>query len=312
MSEANVRPTECRHQEVTETPQAFACILCGGLPSHFLCCPDFLTAGGRFSLVRCTRCGFLWTADAPEAGDIHRFYGALYERSIHPPFAHPLLRRMWMEIQTRGYAGIVERHAQKQCGDVLDIGCGDGDFLRTMRKRGWNVTGVELTDETRKKLKGIGIQAIGPEEWPNIPNASFDAVTLWHALEHLHKPDDVLKRVRCLLKPEGVCFIVVPNAASPQAQRDGSLWFGYDAPRHLWHFTPATLERLLIQTGFVIRTWKPLRIDGFTITLLMMYIQRRKDWPRALLESGLMDVLLARKAHDASCMMCIASPSVYV
>ena len=212
-----------------------------------------------------------------------------------------------MEIQTRLRAGMVERQTRKHCGDILDIGSGDGDFLRAMRRRGWNATGVELTDEKINRLKERGIATTGPKEWPNLESASFDAVTLWHSLEHLHKPLDVLRHVRRLLKPEGICVIAVPNAGSPQARRDGSRWFGYDVPRHLWHFTPVTLARLLAQTGFAVREFRPTRIDGFTITLLMMHIQRRKDWPRAVIESCLRDVLLARTADDASCMMCIAS-----
>jgi 2-polyprenyl-3-methyl-5-hydroxy-6-metoxy-1,4-benzoquinol methylase len=202
---------------------------------------------------------------------------------------------------------MVEQQARKHRGDLLDIGCGDGDFLRAMRRRGWNTTGVELVDEKRSKLGARGIRAIGPEGWPGLDSASFNAVTLWHALEHLHKPLDVLRHVRRLLKPEGICVIAVPNAASPQARRDGSRWFGYDVPRHLWHFTPVTLARLLAQTGFAVREFRATRIDGFTITLLMMHIQGRKDWPRAIIESCLQDVLLARTAEDASCMMCIAS-----
>ncbi len=282
------------------------CIACGGLPSPFLNCQDFLTSSGRFSIVRCTSCGFLWTADAPEAQDIHRLYGPRYEASIHPPFAHPLLRRLRLEIQTRVRAGLVQQQAGKRRGNLLDIGCGDGDFLRAIQRRGWNGTGVELSDDKRNRLKRKGIPAIGPREWPNLPNASFDAVTLWHALEHLHNPVEVLRHVRRLLKPAGACVIAVPNAGSPQARRDGSTWFRYDVPRHLWHFTPATLEAILTHAGFAVREFRSARIDGFTITLLMMHIQRGKDWPRALIESGFRDVLMVRTAADASCMMCIA------
>jgi SAM-dependent methyltransferase len=282
------------------------CIVCGGLPASFLRCPDFLTSGGEFSIVRCTACGFLWTAEAPGAGEIHGFYGAPYEQSIHPPLAHPLLRKIRMEIQTRVRAKMVERQSRKRRGVLLDIGCGDGDFIRAMRGRGWSATGVELTGEKRDRLARRGVMAIGPGQWPSLPAASVDAVTLWHSLEHLHEPLDVLRHVRRLLKPEGICVIAVPNAGSPQAKRDGSRWFGYDVPRHLWHFTTETIARLLAQAGFAVREFRPTRIDGFTITLLMMHVQRRKDWPHAVIVSFLRDVLMARTADDASCMMCIA------
>lgn len=239
--------------------------------------------------------------------EISRFYGPVYERSIHPPLAHPLLRGLRLEIQTRVRARMVERQAGKRSGMVLDIGCGDGDFLRAMRRRGWKTVGVELTNQKRNRLNERGICAVGPDDWSNLETESFDAITLWHALEHLHQPLDVLRCVRRLLKPGGVCVIAVPNAGSPQAKREGTMWFGYDVPRHLWHFTPATLARFLTQSGLTVREFRPTRIDGFTITLLMMHIQRRKDWLRAVLQSSWRDVLLARTANDASCMMCIAS-----
>jgi SAM-dependent methyltransferase len=283
------------------------CVVCGGISAPFLRCPDFLTAGGNFSIVRCMSCGFLWTADAPGAEEIHRFYGAVYERSIHPRVAHPALRRVRIELQTRVRARMVERQARKRHGSVLDIGCGDGDFLLAMQRRGWIATGMELAAEKRDRVRNRGVRAIGPEEWPSLQSESLDVVTLWHALEHLHRPLDALQHVRRLLKPGGICVIAVPNAGSPQARRDGSMWFGYDVPRHLWHFTPETLARLLSQTGFSVREFRPTRIDGFTITLLMLHIQSRPDWPRAIIESALRDVLLARTADDASCMMCIAA-----
>jgi SAM-dependent methyltransferase len=175
-----------------------------------------------------------------------------------------------------------------------------------MRRRGWSVTGVELADEKRNRLQTRGLHALAPKQWLLLQSGSFDAVTLWHSLEHLHQPIDVLRNIRRLLAPGGICVLAVPNAGSPQARRDGASWFGYDVPRHLWHFTPATLTRLLDQTGFVVREFRPTRIDGFTITLLMMHIQRRRDWPRAIIKSFIRDVLMARTVDDASCMMCIA------
>jgi SAM-dependent methyltransferase len=283
------------------------CLVCGGPPQPFLSCPDWLTSAGTFSLARCTACNFVWTTDAPDAQQIERFYGPVYEQSIHPRLAHPVLRRARMAIQTAARARMVERRAGSRRGNVLDIGCGDGDFLQAMLRRGWDVTGVELSHEKRKKLKASGIRAVEPDQWPEFPIGSFDAVTLWHSLEHLYEPLDTLRHLRRLLVPGGICVIAVPNADSPQAKRDGAAWFGYDVPRHLWHFTPATLTRLLDQAGFHVREFRPTRIDGFTITLLMMHVQKRRDWKRAVVKSLLRDVLLARTFRDASCMICIAS-----
>src|SRR5262245_827704 len=149
------------------TAPASTCILCRSSAVPFLVCPDFLTSTGSFSIVRCTACGFLWTADAPAPEQIHPYYGGVYEERSHPPLAHPLLRRMRTALQTRLRARMVEREAGKQRGKVLDIGCGDGSFLLAMRNRGWQPTGVELAEQKRAALKALGVTAVGPEEWPN-------------------------------------------------------------------------------------------------------------------------------------------------
>src|SRR5438477_1722203 len=91
-------------------------------------------------------------------------------------------KRLRMNIQTTLGARLIERLTRRHRGNLLDIGCGDGDFLRTMIRRGWNGTGVELAADKRALLKERGVAVIAPEEWPHLADGSFDAVALWHSL----------------------------------------------------------------------------------------------------------------------------------
>lgn len=286
------------------------CILCGGQPETLLRCADFLTQGGTYTITRCTRCGFLWTIDAPDTEALTQFYGSSYEQSIHPPLAVSWLRHLRLTLQSRSRAHRVIRTSSVSRGNILDIGCGDGDFLCAMKRRGWHAEGVELSTEKRQKLTARGLLIHAPDTLQQLPDASFDVITLWHVLEHLPDPMESLQHIRRLLKPGGICVIAVPNAGSKQARRDASLWFGYDLPRHLWHFTPTSLTSLLATNGFAPTQIQPMFLDALVLHVFITLIQRRKDRLSAIAASIWHDFLWAQTLEDSPCMLCITRCSV--
>jgi len=87
------------------------------------------------------------------------------------------------------------------------------------------------------------------EEVP-LRDGSFDVARFSHTLEHLPSPRRALERAHRVLRPEGRLFIEVPNAASLDRRIFGRHWAGWRLPQHLYHFTPETLARLLVCTGF--------------------------------------------------------------
>ncbi len=282
------------------------CILCGGTFLPCIDAADFLTSRGTFSIVQCSSCGFLWTKDAPDETRIRDFYGSAYEAALHPSVARPLFRKIRMNIQSSFRARMILRKIKKRNGRILDIGCGDGDFLLAMKRKGWTVTGIELSTEKRNSLQKQSIPVLSPDEWEVFPDESFDVVTAWHSLEHLHHPLEILGRVRRVLKPQGIIVIAVPNAGSRQAKRDGPLWFGYDVPRHLWHFTPASLQSILIKTGFEVCSITGMRLDPLIIKTFITFLQKRRDWFSTILVSAIRDTLFAWRVKDAPCMLCMA------
>ncbi len=136
---------------------------------------------------------------------------------------------------------------------LLDIGSGQGHFVRLAEEQNWQTTALELNLESTKKLADEGLNVIVKHlEMTDLPPASFDCITLWEVLEHLPEPRHTMAEVRRLLAPEGLCLIMVPNAHSlvTRLLHEKSNTFGGHS--HLNHFSPPSLSRLLESQGLVI------------------------------------------------------------
>ncbi len=206
----------------------------------------------RFAIVCCAGCGLLRLDPRPAEEELLSFYPedyAPFERVIHeePSALRRWMRRRYLAKRVRE----VGRFAPTP-GRALDVGCATGLFLDALRARGWKVTGVEPSDfaarYARERL-GLAVHQGMLDDAP-FAERSFELITLWHVLEHLPDPAASLQRLRSLLVPGGVVALTVPNAGGWDARLWGAWWAGWDAPRHLYHFTPATLSRLLHDAGF--------------------------------------------------------------
>ncbi len=97
---------------------------------------------------------------------------------------------------------------------------------------------------------------------------SFDAITLWHVLEHVHQLNDYLQTFQTILKPNGRLMIAVPNYTSFDATYYKEYWAAYDVPRHLYHFSPASMKRLLALHNFDVIQMKSMPFDAFYVSML--------------------------------------------
>jgi 2-polyprenyl-3-methyl-5-hydroxy-6-metoxy-1,4-benzoquinol methylase len=143
----------------------------------------------------------------------------------------------------------------KENGKILDIGCGQGGFLNTMKKNGWETYGVELSKEACEFARqNYGLENIKNEDLLSIdfPDNYFDVVTLWHVLEHLREPLYTLKKIYKILKKDGILIIESPNFQSIQSRVFKEKWFNLDLPRHLFQFSPATSIHYFNKTNFKI------------------------------------------------------------
>jgi 2-polyprenyl-3-methyl-5-hydroxy-6-metoxy-1,4-benzoquinol methylase len=134
---------------------------------------------------------------------------------------------------------LLKRATGLKRGSHLDIGAGTGAFVQFMNQRNWESVGIEPDEKARARaILHHHTRLLPAEVFETFPTENFDAISLWHVLEHVHDLYPYMHRIKNLLKQNGFVFIAVPNYTSYDARKYGSSWAAYDAPRHLYHFSP--------------------------------------------------------------------------
>ncbi len=149
---------------------------------------------------------------------------------------------------------------------VLDIGAGTGDFLVQGKNLGFKVHGVEPNERAKNLSKEKGIQLHAKIE--ELENRKFQTITLWHVLEHLPDLDKQIEEIVSLLEKDGTLIIAVPNFKSYDAKHYKSFWAAYDVPRHLWHFSKVSIQKLFEQHQMKVVKTKPMIFDAFYVSML--------------------------------------------
>jgi 2-polyprenyl-3-methyl-5-hydroxy-6-metoxy-1,4-benzoquinol methylase len=239
------------------------CLLCGGRRWVLLAEGPDATPGGTglwFAVVRCQDCGLCFTNPRPTPASMGYFYPPNYRPHYCDPCparnqqgALSLLSGLRSALHGAGWPHKARQNLPWQGqGRLLDFGCGGGSYLERMHRRGWQVTGVDVSLSAIQRIRSeLGLDALaGTLPHPELEPASFDVITMWHSLEHVHEPLTVLREAHRLLVPGGKLLVAVPNIDSLPFRWFGSAWYGLDLPRHLTHFTPATLRQMLQEAGF--------------------------------------------------------------
>jgi SAM-dependent methyltransferase len=213
---------------------------------------DFIT-GDPFQVAECQGCGFHVTLPQPPPEDLGRYYPAAYYGALTGKRFPTIVERL-QDALYDSRARKVEELNDRKPGQVLDIGCGRGFLLRAFQRRGWDVQGTELSEQSAQYAR-LALKLpihMGALEDLSFDDEAFDAVVMWHVLEHVHNPRGVLREVHRMLKPGGVFLVAVPNFGSLEARLTRNKWFHLDVPRHLNHFTYGALRTALEATGFEI------------------------------------------------------------
>jgi 2-polyprenyl-3-methyl-5-hydroxy-6-metoxy-1,4-benzoquinol methylase len=215
--------------------------------------PDrLLHLPGEFNLVRCPTCGIIRQNPRLQWDSLKDYYPEDYD-SYAPLLRdeHSKLKRLDRRYGIWKRLRLVERH--QRSGRLLDVGAGTGIFLEEVVRSGrWQAEGVEPTQRAAQYAQDalkIPIHQGLFSEIP-LPEASYDAITLWHVLEHVPHPIGDLRYANKLLKPGGFLVFAIPNAESLDARVFGPYWLGWDLPRHLYILPQATLEAILPKMGY--------------------------------------------------------------
>ena len=235
---------------------------------------DFVTQRA-FQIAHCAACGFEITSPQPAIEEIGAYYPAGYygnpDDRRFPPLVETLQRALYAQR-----VRMVESVAGTTRGRVLDVGCGRGLLLDAFRRRGWQPQGTELSDQAARyarKVAGIPVET-GRLEEIGFPENYFDAVTMWHVLEHVHDPRVLLAEVSRILKPGGVLLVGVPNFSGLEARIFRDKWFHLDVPRHVTHLTKSTLKQALHENGLQDRRWSGFAPEYDAFSFLQSVLNR--------------------------------------
>jgi 2-polyprenyl-3-methyl-5-hydroxy-6-metoxy-1,4-benzoquinol methylase len=228
------------------------CLLCNSQDRSLLVeAPDPLVGSGGlwFAVTQCQDCGLCYTNPRPGALAIGQFYPNHY--GPHNKMLKRGRRLRWPLSRRQRYKHL-DRPPLAGNNRLLDFGCGSGTFLLRMHEQGWQVTGIDTSEQAvqriRDKLKLSAL--VGSLPHAELGDSSFDVITMRHSLEHVHQPLAVLREAHRLLAPAGQLVVAVPNIDCLQFKWFGRDWRGLDLPRHLTHFTPDTLQLMLARAGF--------------------------------------------------------------
>ncbi len=233
----------------------------------FISAKDHTVTHEEFKIQQCARCGFMATNPRPSVQSIGEYY--LSENYIsHSGKSKTIFDKIYLAVRKltlKWKYDLITEHISKPAR-VLDFGCGTGEFLHTFKANNWNVTGVEPSLLARQKANHL----LGNKVLKELPDDKdvYDAITLWHVLEHIHLLNPTIQKIKNCLSPSGIIFIAVPNPESHDCKHYKEYWAGYDVPRHLWHFTRETMTALLKKNGLKIINIKPMKLDSYYVSLL--------------------------------------------
>lgn len=240
--------------------------------SKYLKVKDYSCSNETYQLEKCDKCKFVFTQNFPDSENIAKYYK--FEDYIsHSDSGKGIVNIIYhkaRKIALKSKANLVERSSLvSENGRLLDIGAGTGYFVDAMNQRGWYCTGLEKSEDARNTAKRLfNIDLLNSDEINNLDQNSYDIITLWHVLEHIENLNETLKKIKSLLKINGVLVIAVPNISSYDAEYYKQYWAAYDVPRHLWHFEPKTLALLAAKHKLEVAEIKPMNFDGFYISML--------------------------------------------
>ncbi|HAX61177.1 MAG TPA: hypothetical protein DCX95_01260 [Elusimicrobia bacterium] len=272
---------------------------------------EYFHGNEMFDVVQCKNCGLIYTNPRPSSEELNNYYPQNYspfQFSYPAPFfadsktgsaklkniikkkflrihynyfsdnkSMPLLIKSFLKILT---APIKHKTGwifppYKKNGKILDLGCSTGFYLTRLKELGWETFGVEINPDAaqwgKEKLK-LNIFN-GTLESAKFPSDYFDAITLWHTLEHVPYPMNTLKEIYRILKKDGIIIVGVPNVDTIERKIFGKWWWAWEVPRHFYHYSPETLSNFLKKNNFnVMKIEFPANVYNIILSLQILFL----------------------------------------
>lgn len=280
------------------------CPVCNSIDLQFVfAVKDFTVSDEEYKIIECKNCGLRFTQDVPDQASIGSYYKS--ENYIsHSNTSKGLVNSLYQRVRKRTLKQkrkLVEKLTGLNNGFLLDLGAGTGAFANEMASAGWQVTALEPDAEARRTGREVfNIEIQDSDFLYKLPTSSFDLISLWHVLEHVHELHKYVETLGLLLKPKGKILVAVPNYTSKDADMYKEYWAAYDVPRHLYHFSPSSIKMLMEKQGLKIEKLLPMWYDSFYVSMLSNKYKKGKTKMAAALLQGLRSNIKAL-ANTARC-----------
>jgi 2-polyprenyl-3-methyl-5-hydroxy-6-metoxy-1,4-benzoquinol methylase len=289
-----------------------SCPVCNsGNINPLLTVKDHSVSKEEFVVWQCGNCTLRFTQDVPDENSIGRYYKS-EDYISHTNTDKGFINKAYQKVRDytlQQKAKLIIGETGLAKGNLLDMGCGTGAFLNTMKEKEWNVKGIEPDQDARKLAKQLyGLSIDEPAIMNELKDHSFDAITLWHVLEHVHHLHEYVEQLKRLLKPAGKLFIAVPNYQSKDAAAYRLYWAAYDVPRHLYHFSPKSVNVLMQQHGLRVEKENPMWFDSFYISMLSSkYKNGKTNYPAAVINGIKSNLAALMNKENCSSLIYIIS-----
>lgn len=215
---------------------------------------------GRYQVVQCTKCGLMWTNPRPTIESMDYYYpdhyGPYQGTRVNLNTRQNRFLLSLKQLAKKIFQLNITRLPRLKPGRMLEIGCASGSFLYQMHSKGWEVEGIERSENAAKAAQSLGFPVHqGTVETAPETDHLYDMVVGWMVFEHLHEPLKALKKIHNWVRSGGFLVLSLPNANSLEFRIFKSRWYALQLPNHLYHYTPHTLEKVLHKGG-----WKIIRV----------------------------------------------------
>lgn len=251
------------------------CPVCNGSDVHeYIQTNDYSTSKENFTVFECKSCTHLFTNPRVTEEKVGPYYDNPNYIS-HTDESTSFFGRVYQSLRdiNLGFKNKYVDRVTSPGSLVLDYGCGTGQFVERLSKSGYQVEGVEINEGARAKASNFGKVSDSISE----VSSGISTITMWHVMEHVYGPHDLLQEFKARLNPGGHVIIAVPNPDSYDAKYYKRWWAAWDVPIHVHHFRKRSMNALLEANGFELKRVTKMNMDSFYIALLSEQYKAQSD-----------------------------------
>ena len=200
---------------------------------------------GGTGLIKCNSCGIVFNSSFQTIEELERYYSEKYKITTDD-IVETEKRRIFRLPEQIELIYLINGFKPAPA-NLLDFGCDKAFFLDEARRYGYKTTGIEQSIKAKEYSNNIGINS-----YPELSqlNEKYDVVVMWHSLEHIPEPKQLLKQLSEKMNPDSYIFIRVPAFDSIYRKIFGKRWIWFQPENHYFHYSLQSLAYLLKEAGF--------------------------------------------------------------